>query len=125
MVPAQVFMQLAGLVEVDKEVAKLEKKLANLTVQLEAVAKRLADPAYIAKVRPASPELTAVLSPDTSDVGVVWCCCCLRSRRRCAWATSRRRRDSRARGPTCWLPSRASKLSRETTGSCSTGGEAV
>lgn len=46
----QVFMQLAGLVEVSKEVAKLDKKLAAVMLQLTGLAKKMDAPSY-AKVQ--------------------------------------------------------------------------
>jgi valyl-tRNA synthetase len=46
---AELYLPLAGLIDIDQEIARLEKELAHLNAEVERVEKKLANPGYIAK----------------------------------------------------------------------------
>ena len=48
----QVHVDLAGLIDVGKEIARIEKRLKELTAQMEQDEKKLSKPDFVAKVPP-------------------------------------------------------------------------
>jgi len=46
---AELYLPLAGLIDIDQEIARLEKELAHLNKEVERVEKKLANPDYVAK----------------------------------------------------------------------------
>ena len=48
----QVYIDMAGIIDVSKETARLEKRLKELRSQMEQIEKKLANPEFVAKVPP-------------------------------------------------------------------------
>jgi len=49
---AELYLPLAGLIDIDQEIARLEKELAHLNAEVERVEKKLANEAFVAKAPP-------------------------------------------------------------------------
>jgi valyl-tRNA synthetase len=48
----QLYIDLAGIIDLDKETARIEKRLGELTLQIEQTQKKLSNPEFVAKVPP-------------------------------------------------------------------------
>jgi valyl-tRNA synthetase len=48
----QVYINLAGIIDLDKETARIHKRLNELTTQMEQTQKKLSNPEFVAKVPP-------------------------------------------------------------------------
>jgi len=46
---AELFLPLSGLIDIDQEIARLEKELQTLNAEVERVEKKLANPGFVAK----------------------------------------------------------------------------
>lgn len=46
---AEVYLPLAGLIDIEQELARLEKELKRLDAEVERVEKKLANPGFISK----------------------------------------------------------------------------
>ncbi|HEY8529278.1 MAG TPA: valine--tRNA ligase [Paenibacillaceae bacterium] len=49
---AELFLPLAGLIDIEQEIARLEKELAHLNAEVERVEKKLANEAFVSKAPP-------------------------------------------------------------------------
>jgi len=64
---AEMFLPLAGLIDIEQEVARLEKELKNLNAEVERVEKKLANPGFVAKAPAAVIEEEKAKMNDYAD----------------------------------------------------------
>jgi len=64
---AEMFLPLAGLIDIDQEIARLEKELKTLNAEVERVEKKLANPGFVAKAPAAVIEEEKAKMNDYAD----------------------------------------------------------
>ncbi len=64
---AEMFLPLAGLIDIDQEVARLEKELKTLNAEVERVEKKLANPGFVSKAPAAVIEEEKAKMNDYAD----------------------------------------------------------
>jgi len=64
---AEMFLPLAGLIDIEQEIARLEKELKTLNSEVERVEKKLANPGFVSKAPAAVIEEEKAKMNDYAD----------------------------------------------------------